>query len=1278
MCGGGTNTTTQSVSIPPDVMARYNSVNARAEEVAQQPFQKYSGEFVAPLNQQQQTGINSINQAAQSTQPYFSTAAGLTLSGAQDVGKLTPGQINQYMNPYIGAVVDPTIKALQQQQGQQLSQQQAEAIKSGAFGGDRAGIARAVLQGQQGLATSQAIAPLYAQGYQQAVQTATGQQGVEASDLARRMQAGQQVANLGTQGQQAALTGAQAQLQAGTLGQQTQQAQDTAQYQQFLQERGYPFQVAQFLANIAMGTGSLSGSTTTTTQPTGFFSDERLKENITQVGETNDGQPIYRYNYKGDPRTQIGLLAQEVEKDHPEAVGESDGYKTVDYKKATDDSVRHNRAYGGGLDMNAFGGAVTEAGHYAVGGLIGDSDLSSLLAAQQKFFGPYAQGVQGQGAPYGGASGIVPQASLPVSHLATAGPAPSRQSSGFEQAAGTSEKLTNLYKAGKEMWNDYKKPSPTEEPREKARGGLIVPRDHYEIGGSTPYDIEETQKGGDPISAVVKSGQQHIQSLPKPGAAPTTPSGADTVKNLASLGGAGLSAAKGIGSLGTGLGQLGSLASGTAAEGVGIGSALGSIGSGLASALPFLAFLSDERTKDNKEKIGKLYDGQDVYRYDHGDGRTRMGLMAQEVEGHNPDAVRSGVGGIKMVDYRRATEDAAHYAFGGVARQHFDDGGDVYGPSHPADEIFNRRVIPIESGGKQFDKDGRPLTSPAGAIGIAQVMPSTAPEAAKLAGLEFDDNRYRTDPEYNKALGRSYFRAQYDRYQNPEMAMAAYNAGPGNVDRALSMAKNQGGDWRSYLPSETQGYIGSSAKKATDQAGTPSGSLSLASMIPTHKDASGKESANWEKLLIPALSAVGSALASQRTTLGGALGEGVLGGISGYQNVAKMQAELPKTEAETQVQRSSADRINMMTRALRAGMLEYRAVPGIGLQVFDKENPFPVTVTDEEGRPLPGAETLVREFMSRNPTFNFSNEAKAAAEKANAPKEGQPAATAQPAYTAPSGKTSDISKFVPPDVHPSQWSAVTEPPKEYIPAKQQTIMGVHVPEEERKKYMDQGSRESAILREKALGAPDAQLIIDKMAKDFSTVNRDKFTAAGPSAEVRNRIAAGVNDAARLFGAESGIDPSNVAAFEGIQKGTANLGFKTANAVTNSRVPFDLVKSATEANPKITNSPLGAAMLLRNIEQGLQLERDKAQFFANYFRDFRHTEGAQQAFEKLNPASKYVDRGVYKAMEDYVPQNQREYLAQYVANNPDKREAAMRKFDNVVGVKGAAKILLGEK
>lgn len=66
------------------------------------------------------------------------------------------------------------------------------------------------------------------------------------------------------------------------------------------------------------------------------MSDKRLKEDIAPVGALNDGQTVYSYRFKGDPRTQIGLLAQEVERIHPEAVARHpSGLRMVDYRRAT-------------------------------------------------------------------------------------------------------------------------------------------------------------------------------------------------------------------------------------------------------------------------------------------------------------------------------------------------------------------------------------------------------------------------------------------------------------------------------------------------------------------------------------------------------------------------------------------------------------------------------------------------------------------------------------------------------------------------------------------------------------------------------------------------------------------------------------------------------------------------------------------------------------------------------------------------------------------------------
>ena len=65
-----------------------------------------------------------------------------------------------------------------------------------------------------------------------------------------------------------------------------------------------------------------------------FPSDVRLKENIEEVGTSPIGYKIYEWNYKSIPNTRYrGVVAQDVVKINPMAVGIRDNYLTVDYSK---------------------------------------------------------------------------------------------------------------------------------------------------------------------------------------------------------------------------------------------------------------------------------------------------------------------------------------------------------------------------------------------------------------------------------------------------------------------------------------------------------------------------------------------------------------------------------------------------------------------------------------------------------------------------------------------------------------------------------------------------------------------------------------------------------------------------------------------------------------------------------------------------------------------------------------------------------------------------------
>ena len=125
---------------------------------------------------------------------------------AESTGRFDPRSAQRYMNPYTQNVVNQTLGMMEEQGDVQRRRLRDEALRSGAFGGSRAGIARAKLEGELQEAKARAIAPMYQQGYSQSLQAAMQEQ-------ARRMGA-----LSGAAGQEAQLGTAAT----GTLGQQSQ------------------------------------------------------------------------------------------------------------------------------------------------------------------------------------------------------------------------------------------------------------------------------------------------------------------------------------------------------------------------------------------------------------------------------------------------------------------------------------------------------------------------------------------------------------------------------------------------------------------------------------------------------------------------------------------------------------------------------------------------------------------------------------------------------------------------------------------------------------------------------------------------------------------------------------------------------------------------------------------------------------------------------------------------------------------------------------------------
>ena len=96
--------------------------------------------------------------------------------------------------------------------------------------------------------------------------------------------------------------------------------------------------------------------------------------------------------------------------------------------------------------------------------------------------------------------------------------------------------------------------------------------------------------------------------------------------------------------------------------------------------------------------------------------------------------------------------------------------------------------------------------SKAGATGLWQFMYATG----KMQGLEIGSYvDQRMDPRLSTDAACRYLKKLYDIFQNWELALAAYNAGPGNITRAIRNSEGGKNYWeiRPYLSRETSNYI---------------------------------------------------------------------------------------------------------------------------------------------------------------------------------------------------------------------------------------------------------------------------------------------------------------------------------------------------------------------------------------------------------------------------------------------------------------------------------------
>ena len=125
-----------------------------------------------------------------------------------------------------------------------------------------------------------------------------------------------------------------------------------------------------------------------------------------------------------------------------------------------------------------------------------------------------------------------------------------------------------------------------------------------------------------------------------------------------------------------------------------------------------------------------------------------------------------------------------------------------YSIEYGVEEELIYALIKAES---NFEKDA---ISASNAQGLMQLMYSTAEDVAKKIDIELTEKNI-FDPDININLGTKYISTLLEKYECVEVALAAYNAGSGNVDRWIKNGtiKADGSDIENIPFKETNTYV---------------------------------------------------------------------------------------------------------------------------------------------------------------------------------------------------------------------------------------------------------------------------------------------------------------------------------------------------------------------------------------------------------------------------------------------------------------------------------------
>lgn len=227
---------------------------SKAEQIASTPYTPYTGTQVAPITGSQQQAITAAQTNANNQVGQTDIGNATALAGGVAGNGWNANTASKYMNPYTQNVTAYAQKQLNQAYGNVQNAADLNAASSGAFGGDRAALTKANNAGEYELQSGTLAANNQANAYNSAIQAWQADNNRALGAAQSYQQSGNDITNMNAQQIKDLLA-------TGGVAQATQQMQLNANYNNYLDQRGWAANQLQPLLSATSGRGTPAGVT---------------------------------------------------------------------------------------------------------------------------------------------------------------------------------------------------------------------------------------------------------------------------------------------------------------------------------------------------------------------------------------------------------------------------------------------------------------------------------------------------------------------------------------------------------------------------------------------------------------------------------------------------------------------------------------------------------------------------------------------------------------------------------------------------------------------------------------------------------------------------------------------------------------------------------------------------------------------------------------------------------------------------------------------------------